>query len=48
LTGDAVRADPACALSPDHALMAAAVEDARKPPPDFVYRGFAAAVPAEA
>jgi len=48
LTGDATRADPACALSPDHALMADAVEDARKPPPDFVYRGYAAAVPAEA
>ena len=48
LTGDAGRTDPACALSPDHAMMADAVEDARKPPPDFVYRGYAAAVPAEA
>ena len=48
LTGDAALTDPACALSPDHALMAGAVEDARKLPPDFVYRGYAAAVPAEA
>ena len=29
LTGDALRTDPACALSPDHALMAEAVEAAR-------------------
>ena len=48
LSGDAARTDPACALSPDHALMADAVEDARKLPPDFVYRGYAAAVSAEA
>ena len=48
LTGDAAATDPACALSPDHALMADAVEDARKPPPDFVYRGYAAAVAADA
>lgn len=47
LTGDAARTDPACALSPDHGLMADAVADARAAPPDFVYRGYAAAVTAE-
>ena len=48
LTGDAARTDPACALSPDHTLMADAVEDAARAQPDFVYRGYAAAVPTEA
>ncbi len=39
LTGDAGRTDPACALSPDHALMAEAAGAATgAPPPEFVYR----------
>jgi pyrroloquinoline quinone biosynthesis protein E len=36
LTGDAAATDPACALSPDHAVMAAAA--ARPPSDDWVYR----------
>ncbi|HEV8680156.1 MAG TPA: pyrroloquinoline quinone biosynthesis protein PqqE [Stellaceae bacterium] len=43
LTGDAARTDPACALAPDHALIADARAAAQMAPPDFVYRGFAAA-----
>jgi pyrroloquinoline quinone biosynthesis protein E len=42
LTGDAARTDPACALSPDHAVMAAAVAARGEVPPDFVYRHFTA------
>jgi PqqA peptide cyclase len=38
LTGDAARTDPACALSPDHALLVAARGDVEAAPPDFVYR----------
>ena len=38
LTGDAGRTDPACALSPDHARMAEAAQEAAAPPPAFVYR----------
>jgi pyrroloquinoline quinone biosynthesis protein E len=38
LTGDAGRTDPACALSPDHALMAEAAREAECPAPEFVYR----------
>jgi PqqA peptide cyclase len=38
LTGDAGRTDPACALSPDHALLAAALAESEKAVPDFVYR----------
>jgi PqqA peptide cyclase len=38
LTGDAVRTDPACALSPDHALLAEASGEAAAATPDFVYR----------
>jgi len=38
LTGDAGRTDPACHLSPDHAIMAAAAREADAPAPDFVYR----------
>ncbi len=45
LTGDAARTDPACALSPDHAVMAAAVAARGEAPPDFVYRQFSAADP---
>jgi pyrroloquinoline quinone biosynthesis protein E len=44
LTGDAGRTDPACALSPDHALMAEAAEEALRPPPAFVYRRYGATV----
>jgi len=39
LTGDATRTDPACALTPDHALITAAISAADLPPPAFVYRG---------
>jgi len=42
LTGDAARTDPACALSPDHALLAEARDEALQPPPNFVYRSYAA------
>ena len=38
LTGDASRTDPACALSPDHAVMAVAAREAEAPAPAFVYR----------
>ncbi len=38
LTGDAGRTDPACALAPDHALMAAAAREAEAPAPAFVWR----------
>ncbi len=38
LTGDAAAVDPACALSPDHGVMAAAAAEA--PPADFVFRKF--------
>ncbi|WP_424813268.1 pyrroloquinoline quinone biosynthesis protein PqqE [Roseococcus sp. YIM B11640] len=38
LTGDAAATDPACALSPDHGLLAAAVADARES--QFRYREF--------
>ena len=40
LTGDAARTDPACALSPDRALLAEARADASELAPDFVYRSF--------
>jgi pyrroloquinoline quinone biosynthesis protein E len=45
LTGDAGRTDPACALSPDHALLAAALGEAEEAAPDFVYRQHTAAAP---
>ena len=38
LTGDAAATDPACALSPQHALMAEAVAEAVGDAPEFVYR----------
>jgi pyrroloquinoline quinone biosynthesis protein E len=47
LTGDAARTDPACALSPDHALLIEAREEAATASLDFVYRSFAAAASAE-
>ena len=47
LTGDAARTDPACALSPDHALVAQARADADADADgsgaDFIYRQFSAA-----
>lgn len=46
LTGDAGRTDPACALSPDHALMRAAADEAEAEAPAFVYRRIGAVVPA--
>ena len=42
LTGDAARTDPACGLSPDHALVVdAAVADSSVPVNEFLYRNFA-------
>jgi pyrroloquinoline quinone biosynthesis protein E len=38
LTGNAAATDPACGLSPDHALLDLAVQDARAEPPAFIYR----------
>ena len=38
LTGDAGRTDPACALSPDHGIMAEAVAARGALPSEFVYR----------
>jgi pyrroloquinoline quinone biosynthesis protein E len=43
LTGDATRTDPACALSPDHSLLAGARADADEAAPDFLYRQHSAA-----
>jgi pyrroloquinoline quinone biosynthesis protein E len=40
LTGDASRADPVCALSPDHGTVIAALQRAEGMPPDLVYRQF--------
>ena len=45
LTGDAAATDPACALSPDHGVMARAVAEAGGAEPDFVYRRIGAAAP---
>jgi len=46
LTGDAAATDPACGLSPDHALVVAAREAASGAAPGFLYRaGRAPAVP---
>ncbi len=42
LTGDALRTDPACALAPDHALLATARDEADGPAPDFRYRQYSA------
>jgi len=40
LTGDALRTDPACALSPDHGLMAQAIRESQgEGLPGFVFRG---------
>lgn len=40
LTGDAARADPVCALSPDHAVVEAALTEANGAAPEFVYRSY--------
>jgi pyrroloquinoline quinone biosynthesis protein E len=40
LTGDAGRTDPVCTLSPDHGVVAAAVQEAEGLPPAFVYRRY--------
>jgi pyrroloquinoline quinone biosynthesis protein E len=42
LVGDAAATDPVCGLSPDHALVAQALEAAIDAPPDFVSREFTA------
>ena len=43
LTGDATRTDPACALSPDHVLLAEARGEAADAGLDFVYRQYSGA-----
>jgi pyrroloquinoline quinone biosynthesis protein E len=43
LAGDAGRADPVCTLSPDHDVVAAAVQEAEGLPPAFVYRRYGGA-----
>ncbi|MBV8911793.1 MAG: pyrroloquinoline quinone biosynthesis protein PqqE [Acetobacteraceae bacterium] len=45
LIGDAAATDPACVLSPHHAVMAEAAASASLPAPDFVYRRIGAPVP---
>ena len=40
LAGDASRADPVCALSPDHGVVEDALQQAESAPPAFVYRHF--------
>jgi PqqA peptide cyclase len=40
LAGDAGRADPVCALSPEHGVVEAALQQAESAPPAFVYRHF--------
>jgi pyrroloquinoline quinone biosynthesis protein E len=45
LTGDAARTDPACLLSPDHALLADARREAGGATPAFVYRQHSNAAP---
>lgn len=42
LVGDAGRTDPVCTLSPDHGVVAAAVQEAEGLPPAFVYRSYSA------
>jgi pyrroloquinoline quinone biosynthesis protein E len=45
LLGDASATDPACALSPDHHVMEAAVAVAAGPPPTYVYRRITSPAP---
>jgi radical SAM protein with 4Fe4S-binding SPASM domain len=40
LAGDASRADPVCALSPDHGIVEAAIEQAESTPDTLVYRHY--------
>jgi len=40
LAGDASRADPVCALSPDHGIVEAAIEQAESAPDTLVYRRY--------
>jgi pyrroloquinoline quinone biosynthesis protein E len=40
LAGDAGRADPVCALSPDHGVVEAALQQAESAPAPFVYRHY--------
>jgi pyrroloquinoline quinone biosynthesis protein E len=47
LTGDAARVDPACALSPDHAVLLEAVTASEQSPQPFVYRRIGGAEPVE-
>jgi PqqA peptide cyclase len=43
LAGEAGRADPVCALSPDHGVVEAALREAEGAPPAFIYRRYSAA-----
>jgi pyrroloquinoline quinone biosynthesis protein E len=45
LTGDAARTDPACALSPDHELLAGARGETQAATPGFIYRQHSATPP---
>jgi PqqA peptide cyclase len=40
LTGDAARTDPVCTLSPDHAIVEAALAEANATPQPFIYRQY--------
>jgi pyrroloquinoline quinone biosynthesis protein E len=42
LVGDAAATDPVCGLSPDHAVVARALEAATDSAPEFIYRKFTA------
>jgi pyrroloquinoline quinone biosynthesis protein E len=43
LAGEPGRADPVCALSPDHGVVEAALQEAEELPPAFIYRRYSAA-----
>jgi pyrroloquinoline quinone biosynthesis protein E len=43
LAGEACRADPVCALSPDHGVIEAAQQEAERAPDPFVYRHYSPA-----
>ena len=41
LTGDAKNTDPACSISPLHSeIFSMAAEEARRAPPEFIYRRY--------
>jgi pyrroloquinoline quinone biosynthesis protein E len=41
LTGDAKNTDPACSISPLHGeIFDMAAEEAKRPPPEFIYRKY--------